>query len=99
MKNGMIKIKNGAGEVEGYLSMPDGSGADSATAKFPAIILIHEIWGLNDQMKGVADRFAKELGYLAFAPDLMKGEIDGLPDVSLFSETDPVKRDEGQKKM
>jgi len=35
-----------------------------------AIIVIHEIWGLVDQIKGVADRWAAE-GYLAIAPDIM----------------------------
>jgi carboxymethylenebutenolidase len=35
-----------------------------------AIIVIHEIWGLVDQIKGIADRWAGE-GYLAIAPDIM----------------------------
>ncbi|HWL03215.1 MAG TPA: dienelactone hydrolase family protein [Microbacteriaceae bacterium] len=35
-----------------------------------AIIVIHEIWGLVDQIKGVADRWAAE-GYLAIAPDIL----------------------------
>lgn len=35
-----------------------------------AVIVIHEIWGLVDQIKGVADRWAAE-GYLAVAPDIM----------------------------
>lgn len=35
-----------------------------------AIIVIHEIWGLVDQIKGVADRWAAE-GYLAVAPDIL----------------------------
>lgn len=35
-----------------------------------AIIVIHEIWGLVDHIKGIADRWAAE-GYLAIAPDIM----------------------------
>lgn len=35
-----------------------------------AIVVIHEIWGLVDQIKGVADRWAAE-GYLAIAPDIL----------------------------
>lgn len=34
------------------------------------IIVIHEIWGLVDHIKEVADRFAAE-GYLAYAPDIL----------------------------
>jgi len=34
------------------------------------ILLIHEVWGLTDHIKSVADRFAKE-GYLVYAPNLL----------------------------
>jgi carboxymethylenebutenolidase len=37
-----------------------------------ALIVIHEIWGLVDHIKNVADRFAAE-GYLVIAPDLLSG--------------------------
>lgn len=40
-----------------------------AAPKGPAVILVHEWWGLNDQIKSVAAEFAKE-GYLAIAVDL-----------------------------
>src|SRR3984885_14555780 len=35
-----------------------------------ALIVIHEIWGLVDHIKDVADRFAAE-GYLVVAPDIL----------------------------
>lgn len=35
-----------------------------------AVIVIHEVWGLNDHTKDIADRFAAE-GYVALAPDLL----------------------------
>lgn len=38
-------------------------------AKRPAIIVVQEWWGLNDHMKDVAHRYAKE-GYIAIVPDL-----------------------------
>ena len=44
--------------------------AEPTVAPRGAIIVIHEIWGLVDQIKGVADRWAAE-GYLAIAPDIM----------------------------
>ena len=37
-----------------------------------AVIVIHEVWGLVDHIRGVADRWAAE-GFLALAPDLMGG--------------------------
>ena len=41
----------------------------TATAQWPAVVIIHEWWGLNDHIKDVARRFAAE-GYVALAPDL-----------------------------
>lgn len=41
-----------------------------------AIILIHEWWGLNDWVKRQAVRYA-EMGYIAVAPDLYRGEVAG----------------------
>ncbi|WP_022882816.1 dienelactone hydrolase family protein [Gryllotalpicola ginsengisoli] len=47
----------------GYVSRPDGDPKG-------ALIVIHEIWGLVDHIKDVADRFAAQ-GYLAVAPDIL----------------------------
>ena len=43
--------------------------APSVKERRPAIILVQEWWGLNDHMKDVARRYAKE-GYVALVPDL-----------------------------
>ena len=92
MKSESITIKNNDIAVDGYLSYPNAE-------KAPAIIVIHEIWGLNDQIRGVADRFAAQ-GYLALAPNVMKGELLENIDPNIFREMqDPAKRDEAQKKM
>ena len=40
-----------------------------ATAPRPAVIVIHEIFGLNDDIRRITGRFS-DLGYVAFAPDL-----------------------------
>jgi carboxymethylenebutenolidase len=45
----------------------------------PGIVVIQEWWGLNDQICGVADRFARA-GYNALAPDLYKGRVTTSPD-------------------
>ncbi len=55
-------------DVDGYLVRPTGA------EKRPAVILIHEWWGLNDDMKALARKFANE-GYVALAIDLYRGEI------------------------
>jgi carboxymethylenebutenolidase len=44
-----------------------------------AVVLIHEWWGLNDQIKAVAKSLA-DAGYLALAVDLYKGEVATTPD-------------------
>ncbi|TDV67669.1 dienelactone hydrolase family protein [Pseudomonas sp. LP_7_YM] len=54
-------------DVSGYLASP--VKAEGA----PAIVVIQEWWGLNDQIRGVADRLAA-VGYLALVPDLYRGE-------------------------
>ena len=53
--------------VNGYLAEPAGN------AKAPGIVVIQEWWGLNDQIKGVAERLAKA-GYRALVPDLYRGK-------------------------
>jgi carboxymethylenebutenolidase len=56
--------------VQGYLAEP----ATSADGKVsPAIVIIQEWWGLNDQIRGVADRLAAA-GYQALVPDLYRGK-------------------------
>jgi carboxymethylenebutenolidase len=62
-----FKRPDGA-DCNGYLAGP--AGHDNA----PGVIVIQEWWGLNDQIKGVADRLAG-LGYRALVPDLYKGKI------------------------
>ena len=97
MKSEMVVVKNADIAVDTYLSAPV---APEASSKVPTIIVIHEIWGLNDQIKSVADRFAVELGFLALVPDLMKGELLEAIDPGIYRDmSDPAKRDEAQKKM
>ena len=64
----MIEFKRPDGQVvQGYLAEP----AQAAGA--PGIVVIQEWWGLNAQIKGVADRYA-EAGYVALVPDLYRGK-------------------------
>jgi carboxymethylenebutenolidase len=55
-------------ELLGYLAEPEGPGP------FPAVLLIHEWWGLNEGMTVLADALAEE-GYVVFAPDGYRGNV------------------------
>jgi len=54
--------------LQGYLAEP------AAGAKAPGLVVIQEWWGLNAQIKGVADRMAAA-GYRALVPDLYRGKV------------------------
>ena len=65
----MISYKRpDGGSVNGYLAEPKGGSAA------PAMVVIQEWWGLNDQIKGVADKLAGA-GYRALVPDLYRGKV------------------------
>jgi carboxymethylenebutenolidase len=54
--------------VKGYLAEP------AAGSKAPAMVVIQEWWGMNDQIRDVADKLAKA-GYRALVPDLYRGKV------------------------
>lgn len=56
------------GDGKAYLSLPKGKGP------FPAVVVIHEWWGLNDHVKHWTDRLAAD-GYAALALDLYGGVV------------------------
>jgi len=72
-------------EWTGYYATPE--AADSlrearglaADAPLPGVVLIHEWWGLNDNIRGMADRLAAE-GYQVLAVDLYEGDTAESPD-------------------
>jgi carboxymethylenebutenolidase len=89
----MIQLKFNDQEFPSYLVKPDGEVKG-------ALVVIHEVWGLTDHIKSIADRFAAE-GYIALAPDFLFGngiDIDALLGLQsgLF---DPQKRAEAQPKL
>lgn len=59
-----VEYKGKAGAVFGYLARPVKAG------KYPGVIVIHENQGLNDHIRDIARRLAKE-GYVALAPDFL----------------------------
>jgi carboxymethylenebutenolidase len=68
-----IAVEHEGIEVLGYLSEPDDQEPKAG------LIVIQEWWGLTDDIREIADRYAVE-GYLAFAPDLYHGQMAAEPD-------------------
>ena len=58
-----ISFETVGGRLDGYVATPSGNGP------WPGVVVVHEIFGLTDDIRRQADRFA-EAGYLALAPDL-----------------------------
>jgi carboxymethylenebutenolidase len=61
-----VKVEHGSRKVEAFVVFPE------VKEKATAVIVIHEIFGLTDWVRGVADQLA-EAGYIAIAPDLLSG--------------------------
>lgn len=89
------------------LSTPDGESLSTYVAR-PAgeprggLVLIHEIWGLTDHIRAVADRFAGE-GYVVVAPDILSraGVEPALGEelFALMNSSDETARTAGQPRM
>ncbi len=67
-----VSFSSGKSTLEAYLARPEGIGPFPATGLFPGVVVIHEIFGLNDNIRDIARRFAAE-GYVALAVDLFAG--------------------------
>ncbi len=63
-----VSYLSGKDTVAGYLCVPEGVGP------FPAVMVIHEWWGLNDWVRQAAERLAGE-GYITLAIDLYRGQV------------------------
>jgi carboxymethylenebutenolidase len=66
-----VEFEANGGTAPGYLALPEGTG--------PGVVVLQEWWGVDDHIKDVCDRFARE-GFLALAPDLYRGETTDQPD-------------------
>lgn len=60
------------GVVDAFLALP------STPGKHPALVVIHEWWGLTDWVKGETEKFAGQ-GYVALAVDLYRGKVTNDP--------------------
>ena len=62
-----VEFTSNGSTANGYLALPEsGSG--------PGLLVLQEWWGVNPQIKGVADRMADQ-GFVALVPDLYHGEL------------------------
>ena len=62
-----VEFPSNGSSASGYLATPP-------SGRGPGLLVLQEWWGLNPQIKGVADRMAAE-GFVALAPDLYHGEL------------------------
>jgi len=65
-------------DAQGYLVYPVSSN-DTVSKKLPAVVMIHEWWGLNENIKNMANLLAKQ-GFVVLAADLYKGEVADNPE-------------------
>ena len=65
-----VKVKHGNREVNCFIAFPE------VKEKATAVLVIHEIFGLSDWVRGLTDQLA-EAGYIAIAPDLLSGAAPG----------------------
>lgn len=70
-----VSYKSGDETVQGMLYTPSGKGP------FPAIIAIHEWWGLDDWVKEQASKLSDQ-GYVVLAVDLYRGKVATTPDLA-----------------
>jgi carboxymethylenebutenolidase len=86
----------GGQTVRAYVARPPGEGP------FPAVIMLHEFWGLKPEIIGKADALAAE-GYVVVAPDMYRGRTTGwlpraiylaltIPEEQALGDLDPVFR-------
>jgi carboxymethylenebutenolidase len=80
-----VKVKHRSREVNCFVAYPE------VKEKATAVVVIHEIFGLTDWVRGVADQLA-EAGYIAIAPDLLSGMAPGGGGTSEFGGGDAVRK-------
>jgi carboxymethylenebutenolidase len=73
------RIPNASGpEIRAYVARPDTPGPH------PAVIMIHEFWGIREELIGKADDLAAQ-GYLVVAPDLFRGRTTNMVPSAIYN--------------
>ncbi len=73
----IVPRANDKGVMDSFLAKPDGVGP------FPGMIVIHEIFGLNDNIRQISQEFAGQ-GYAALAVDLFSNRNRALCMMQIF---------------
>lgn len=93
------QIANSAGDpIAAYVARP----ADGAATPLPAVIMLHEFWGIKPALTGKADALAAE-GYVVVAPDMFRGRTTtwlpraiylalSVPEAQVLGDLEPVLR-------
>jgi carboxymethylenebutenolidase len=74
-KTETVQFPDGTATVSGFLATPEKPG------RYPALVVIHEWWGLTDWVKEQTQKLADQ-GYIALAPDLYRGQVTSDPEVA-----------------
>jgi carboxymethylenebutenolidase len=67
-KTEAVEFTNGKDMINGFLAAPSKPG------RYPALVVVHEWWGLTDWVKDETQKFADQ-GYVALAVDLYRGKV------------------------
>ena len=78
-----IAVPGREGKVSAFVAYPE------RKEKAPVVIVIHEVYGLTDWIRAVADRLAAD-GFIAIAPDLLSGMGPGGGGTDKFASRDDV---------
>jgi len=76
-----VKIPNGNRTIDAFVVYPEVSG------KAPVLVMIHEIFGMSDWVRSMADQLAAQ-GYIVVAPDLLSGSGPNGGDSSAYADQD-----------
>src|SRR5687768_13398523 len=85
-----VEFQANGGSAPGYLAEPE-------SGKGPGVIVLQEWWGVDEHIRDVCDRLARE-GFFALAPDLYKGETTDQPDEA-EQKMMAISMDEAEKDM
>jgi carboxymethylenebutenolidase len=85
-----VDLKSGSRTIKAFVVYPE------SKTKTPGVLVIHEIFGLTDWVRGVCDQLA-ENGVIAIAPDLLSGQtfedVDGARKATAALPTEQIKSD------